>query len=230
MKKLWWRMPIFIVIWILFVALKVVVILTGLIAVLFLFAYRDVTYDSLPWWTRPWANPEDWYGGPMTYEKTSLPKWWVDKHGESEWSFYRYHAIRNPANGLRSFEWLDLDIDPAKVKYVTPFLLATYEPWHMRKMNDGVEKIIFKKCKYWCWQGYFKAGYKYVKLWKDLQPHWWTDWQWWIFKGPKSGPRHFVAKFGWRVQPSDATFEIDPLDIRIADAGFATKLLPYRKG
>jgi hypothetical protein len=210
MKKLWWRMPIFVVIWILFLVLKLATAVVGLVAVPFLFAYRDIMYDGLPSWTRPWANPEDWYGGPKTYEKTSLPKWWVDKHGPTEWSFFRYHAIRNPANGLRSFELLDLDIDMAKVQWVGTKKNPKgdphehYEPSWMRK-NWPTEKTFW----YICWQG-FQAGVKIVHIWNNK--------------------RHFVFKFGWRIQPQDATTSIDPSDIRFDDAGFATKLLPYRKG
>ncbi len=228
------QQDVFISLWLGFLLVKAPTWALGWLAIPPMWRYRNTQYDQLPWWTRPWGNPEDWLGGPEAHSNC-LPKWWVDKHGDGFWSFYRYHAGRNGANGLRSFEWLDLDIDPKKVEYTTNILMRHYEPWHMRNLNAGArqseEGATFQMVLawYWCWQGW-KAGYKYVRLWKDLQPHWWTDWKWWIFSGPKSGPRHMVVKFGWRVQPSDTTVGPDPDGIRGKDAGFATKAQVYRKG
>lgn len=231
-KQAWLRLPVFIMLWILFIAIKLPVWILGWVVIPLMWGYRYTLYRNLPWWTRPWANPEDWLGGPQSY-KNSLPKWWVDKHGGGFWSFYRYHAGRNGANGLRSFEFLDLDIEMSEVKYVTNSLQTFYEPWHIRKLSEdfvnGFRVPRPRTVWYWCWQGW-KAGFKYVHLWQDLKPHWWTDWRWWVFSGPKSGPRHFVAKFGWRVEPRDATVPIDPEGTRVDDAGFASKALPYRKG
>lgn len=218
----WLRVPVFILMWLAFLAVKIPTVVLGFIAVPLMWRYRAVLYDLLPDWTRPWANPEDWFGGPVTHAG-SLPKWWVEKHGLGFWSFCWYHAWRNPANGLRSFEFLDLDIEPDRVRYVTNELLALYEPGRMRAAAPALNTSW-----YWCWQGW-RAGFKLVHLWKDLQPHWWTDWKWWIFSGPKSGPRHWVIKLGWRVQPQDAHKDT-ALDLHREDAGFATKFLPYRKG
>ncbi len=240
------RLPMFMLFWAAFVALKLVTIALGLGVVPFLWEYRDVLYARLPDWTRPWSNPEDWYGGPKTYERTSLPKWWVDKKGSGFGSFYHYHAIRNPANGLRSFEAFDLDIEMDRVKYVTPRLFSYYEPWHMRNVNADSQLDPVNTSGYVCWQG-FRAGVKFVHLWPDKKTDltitlpaidfgdsWWKVWRWsfgWnTFVLIEAGPRHFVFKFGWRVEPRDATVAIDPDGIRVDDAGFATKLLPYRRG
>lgn len=165
--------------------------------------YRNVSYDDLPPWTRPWANPEDWTGGPAGY-KNSLPEWWVHREGSDFRAFYKYHAFRNPANGLRSFEALDLDIKQDEVRYKTPFYCRFYEPWYMRREHP--ERRTYY---YIAWQGH-RAGVKFVH-------HWNND-------------RHFVFKFGWRIEPRDAHEQIDPDGIRHRDAGFASKLLPYRKG
>lgn len=233
------RLPIFILLWAGFVAIKFVTMVLGLFVIPFLSKYRDVLYSELPSWTRPWANPEDWYGGPKTFNKTSLPKWWWEKHGKSNWSFYKYHAIRNPANGLRSFEFLDLDIDMTKVRFVTNSFLAYYEPWFIRAEASTTAYYI-------CWQG-FQAGVKYVHIWPDKKTDltiklpaidfgdtWWKVWNWAFSLKTTvlipAGPKHFVLKFGWRVEPRDATIGIDPEGIRVDDAGFASKLLPYRNG
>ena len=218
----------FIIAWILFLIVKIPTVILGLVAVIFLWQYRSTYYRNLKSWTRPWANPEDWKGGPQSYEN-SLPEWWVIKHlsvyahwwhrivnifkhkykptgtknrGAKFWSFYKYHALRNPANGLRSYELLDLDIDMARVKYITNIMMTYYEPRDMRNLLKAR-----KTAAYICWQG-LKAGVKIVHLWNDK--------------------KHFVLKIGWRIEPKDQ--QQMPTGIRSIDAGFATKFLPYRKG
>ena len=53
--------------------------------------------------------------------------------GDTFWAFYKYHAIRNPADGIRNFDWLNLDIEPDKVRYVTWNLQKFYEPWYIKE-------------------------------------------------------------------------------------------------
>lgn len=199
------RLPVFIVIWLAFITLKSVVVLIGLIVIPYLYRHRHTHHEHLradkPWWG-PWINPEDWKGGHMTYADTSLPRWWVSENGASLWSFFKYHAIRNPANGLRNYEALDLDIDPDFVEYRTNRYMRHYEPQALRNEDRRFGW-------YLCWQGW-RAGTKVVFVWNH--------------------ERHFVLKLGWRVQPSDTVIEIDPDGVRHEDAGFATKLLVYRKG
>lgn len=195
----------FLAIWIAFMALKLVVAALGLIVIPILWRYRMVEYDKLPKVFRPWANPEDHHGGSM-YKRgrshNSLPDWWIDQKGISLKSFWLYHAIRNPANGLRSFEFLDLDIVMERVKFVATEYFKHYEPGRLRK--DGK-----RWAAYLAWQGW-QAGCKVVIVWND--------------------ERHLVLKLGWRIQPSDAVDLIDPAGIRHEDSGFASKFLPYRKG
>ena len=219
------KLPVFLLMWILFVAVKLPTTIFGFIVVPLLWKYRNTNYDDLPWWTRPWSNPEDWQGGPQHHE-SSLPKWWVDKFGTSFGSFYKYHAVRNSANGLRSFELLDLDIDMRKVKYTSPeyetaSLRHFYEPWKQRRLETP-NKTVW----YFCWQGW-KAGFKIVHLWPDKK----KDTRYWFFgwRVISAGNRHLVIKLGWRVEPADAHEEIGP-GIRQDDAGFALKMLFYRKG
>lgn len=204
-----WRVPIFVLIWILFLMIKIPTLIAGLVVVPYMYKYRGTLYSDLPAWTRPWANPEDWEGGPKSFAG-SLPRWWVAENGITFWSFWRYHAIRNGANGLRSFEWLDLDINPNDVQWFGTAEnndgdpLEKYEPWYVRKHFPDVQTYW-----YFAWQDW-QAGFKFVHHWND--------------------GRHIVIKLGWRVEPNDAYVPIDPTGIRVDDAGFATKFLVYREG
>ncbi len=198
-----YRLIYFIPIWLLFLLIKIPTGILGYIAIPLMWRYRRTPYRKLPSWTRPWANPEDWEGGPQGH-LNSLPEWWVEDKGHGFVSFYQYHAFRNPANGLRSFEWLDLDIDASKVRYVTPQIYTYYAPWSIRPMKTKPQTVW-----YLCWQG-LQAGFKFVHLWND--------------------DRHMVVKIGWRIKPTDKFREINPEGIRATDSGFATKFLFYRKG
>jgi len=196
----WFKVPVFVTLWATYLIIKIPTALLGSLVVPLLWAYKNTEYSDLPFWTKPWANPEDWEGGPSTYEN-SLPKWWVTSKGGGFFSFFHYHAIRNPANGLRSFELLDLDIDPEKVEFVTNQEFIRYEPNTLRAWNR-------KTSWYFAWQGWH-AGMKFIHIW-----------------GPD---RHTVIKFGWRVEPSDAN-ATDIEAIGMEDASFASKVLLYRKG
>ena len=197
------RLPLFILVWIGFIAIKLPTALLGLIVVPVLYRYRHRPFDDVPKIFTPWLNPEDWHGGHRGTEH-SLPKWWIKENGTDFKSWFRYHAIRNPANGLRNFEAIDLDIKPSEVWFVTTGekYRDRYEPVSMRK--DGV-----KFAAYLAWQG-LQAGCKVVYVWNEK--------------------RHFVFKFGWRIEPRDRFMPIDPNGTRVDDAGFASKFLPYREG
>lgn len=171
----------------------------GLFVVPLMWRYRETDYEDLPWWTRPWSNPEDWFGQ-QNHFQSSLPRWWVAAHGIEFKSWYKYHAIRNPANGMRSFELLDLDIRPHEVKFRTPLYYTRYEPNALRNIGK-------RNAGYLAWQGW-KAGIKYIHIW--------------------SNSKHLVIKLGWRVEPRDAIDP--GTGIGITDASFASKVLPYRQG
>jgi len=151
------KLPVFILMWALYLAIKIPTWALGFVVVPFLYRWRFTHYERLPWWTRPWANPEDWEG--HGNGAGSLPLWWLNKHGVNFKSFYRYHAIRNPANGLRSFEWLDLDVTPDLIRYRTSMVLNRYEP-------DVLRKNALRTAWYFAWQG-FRAGFKVVHIWND---------------------------------------------------------------
>jgi hypothetical protein len=197
------KLPLFILVWIGFIAIKLPIALLGLIVVPVLYRYRHKPFDDVPKIFLPWLNPEDWNDGHRGMAE-SLPMWWVNENGISFKSWFRYHAIRNPANGLRNFEFLDCDPNPSRIRFVTTGkkYRDRYEPTTMR--TDGV-----KFAAYLAWQG-FQAGTKIVYVWNDK--------------------RHLVFKFGWRIEPRDRYIPIDPNGTRVDDAGFATKFLPYREG
>ena len=219
---------IFVLLWVGMICIKLPTVVVGWFIVVLLYPYRNTHYNYLPWWTRPWSNPEDWTGQPGCYE-SSLPLWWVKppfsdstKHykglGIGFWSFYKYYAWQNSANGLRSFESIDLDIDPSKVKYKTNFKMKRYEP-------DKVRGLALTTVWYWAWQGP-QAGFKVIHIWpdkkKDLRIFGWT--------AIRKGPRHMVVKLGWRVEPEDASGGDKWFDIGMEDASFAGKVLLYRFG
>lgn len=201
--KLAVRLPFFLSFWLLMWSIKLPTRLLGYLVVPFIWKYRNIHYDNLPWWTRPWANPEDHLGGHMHYDQ-SLPRWWIRKY-DNQVTFgmwWRYHAVRNAANGLRSYELLDLTIVPSKVRFYTTEYRERVEPVSLRA--DGK-----KLSAYMAWQGW-QAGCKIVYVWND--------------------ERHLVIKLGWRIEPRDRYKEIDPDGLRYKDAGFASKFLVYRKG
>ncbi|MGI9293430.1 MAG: hypothetical protein ACR2PS_05555 [Pseudomonadales bacterium] len=195
------RLPIFVAIWLVYLfVIKIPVNFLGLFVIPFMWRYRNTEYKSLPAWTRLWSNLEDWHGQ-VNHYASSLPRWWAMAHGINFWSFYRYHAIRNGGDGLRSIEWLDLDVDKDKVKYWTTKFFTIYEPATARTQKLSTIGYI-------AWQGW-QAGMKVVHIWND--------------------ERHFVTKIGWRVEPSDAIAPRGPASLH-QNEGFATKFLVYRKG
>jgi len=196
------KLPIFIVMWLMMICIKLPTALLGFVMIPLLYPYRNDHYDSLPWWTRPWANPEDWEG--HGNGNNSLPNWWVISRGNTFKNFYRYHAVRNPANGLRSYELLDLTIVPEKVRFIRSknFYISgdRYDISAIRMLGQSTVWFI-------AWQG-VQAGFEIIHIWND--------------------ERHLNIKFGWRIEPADATAEHS--NIGLEDASFASKFLFYREG
>ena len=118
MKNAWLKliawMPVAVVWWAVQMSIKAVVALLGLFVVPFMYRYRNTKLMWVPWYFRPWLNPEDWTGGTQN-NVGSIPDWWRKRMGDGKWSFYKYHAIRNPADGLRNFKWLNCQIEPDKI-------------------------------------------------------------------------------------------------------------------
>lgn len=225
LKDVVWRLPIFFIMWLINVLIKLPTAISGFFIIPILYLYRHKNFDQVPNIFLPWHNPEDWKGE-LHGTEHSLPRWWINEpiedikitlfgkefilrkarehRGFGFWSFYKYHAIRNPANGLRNFDFIDLDLEQDKIHYWTPRYLRYYEPWHVKKLENPP-----KTFGYICWQGWM-AGIKIVHIWNEI--------------------RHFVFKFGWRVEPRDAEEGFSKTSQRWEDgAGFASKFLPYRE-
>ena len=151
------------------------VTLIGFFVTPILSLYRDVHYADLPWWTKPWANPEDWKGQNLN-NVGSLPGWWPPLHGSGFWSFFRYHAYRNPASGLRSIPLFSMDLitDRDKIQYDTPYYLDYYNPKYVREAG-------LKSARFWCWVGW-KGCFRYVRIW--------------------SPTRSMNIRIGWKVEPA----------------------------
>lgn len=152
---------------------------------------------------RPWVNPEDWIDERAANkpEYEGLPWWWAQTKGVSFGSWYKYHAIRNPSNGLRSYDFFSVDISRYEaIQYrAYPHVLTNSEP----KTVSGLSN---KRYFYICWVG-FKMGIQFVRVW--------------------SNTRYTVIKLGFRVGPEDKEWpkKIPPLGGR----GFAGKFLLWRK-
>lgn len=144
------RLPIWILWWLVQMAIKIPFAIMGLWMMRVMYYDRYTHINALPWYKKIFANPEDWRGGFKDYEG-SVPTWYIEKMGgDSYRTFWRYHAIRNPADGLRNIKWLQLWIEKDKVKYWTPKYFDRYEPWADR--TPGWRFYI-------AWQGFY-AGLK----------------------------------------------------------------------
>lgn len=190
--------PVWLTVWAASIAVKLPTVILGWFIVPFLYRYRYTDIDMMPIWSIPWVNPEDWHGGHLN-NMGSLPTWWKLREGNDFWSFYKYHARRNPADGLRNIPWLQLWIEKDKVKYWTPDFYDHYEPWFDR--TPGWRGYV-------AWQGIY-AGVK-------LQ---------WVRKNSYS-----EFKFGFRVEPRDAVFDLPDTSARKhLGASFASKLVLHRE-
>lgn len=192
------RLPLWILYWLVQIAFKLPFAAAGLIVHRDMYYDRYTPLDELPKWKKLFANPEDWTGGFLGYEG-SLPDWWkkrMELAGKTQYqSYYHYHAIRNPADGLRNIKWLQLWIEQDKVKFYTPTYLRYYEPWFVDV--PGVHWYI-------AWQGNY-AGLKVL----------------WIHKNRK----YTEFKWGFRVEPRDALEGLKDTSARKAlGASFASKL------
>lgn len=152
------RLPIWILMWVVQLAFKLPMWALGFIAMRFMYKKRYTPLGQLKWYQKLFANPEDWHDGFLQYDG-SVPPWFKKRYAEKSefYQFYRYHAVRNPADGLRNIKWLQLWIVPEKVRFKTNLYLEHYEPWFVDV--PGV---------YWyiAWQG-AHAGLKVLWIEKD---------------------------------------------------------------
>jgi hypothetical protein len=82
--------------------LKALVTLVGLVAVPFML----LTKDRPKWLWRPWSNPTDGNYGPSWWPRYAQNHWFA-KYFPNYW----WCAIRNPANGLRTYKYLTVSVD-----------------------------------------------------------------------------------------------------------------------
>lgn len=139
----WGLLPVGMAWWLVRIAVKLPMVIIGFVVMPLMWRYRTTPLDELPFWALPFANPEDWCGGHLKYAD-SIPDWWAKREGNRNfWTFYKYHAIRNPADGLRNFKHWQLWIDKDKVEYWTPQYMEHYDIW----FNDepGVRGYIVRQ-------------------------------------------------------------------------------------
>ncbi len=194
------RLFYFIPLWLGYLLLvKIPVNALGLLVVPFLWKYRFTDYKDVPKRFKLWTNIEDWQGGINNYGESSLPRWWVKRAGIGFKSFYKYHAIRNGGDGLRTTRIGGVAVDPDKIRSITKPYMRWYEPWKLREQGRA-------SALYLTWQG-LKAGLKWVRI-----------------DGPHE---HTMFKIGYRIEPkygslTELEAQKDPL---LQIRSFATKFL-----
>lgn len=208
--------PVYVAVWLVYLLIKVPTNLLGFLVVPFMWRHRYTLYKNLPFWTRPWSNLEDWCGQPNSYQ-ASLPRWWVLHRIEKGFmgsdfrSFYRYHALRNAGDGLRSFEAFSVNLYDGGLEYWTPFYFKHYEA---KQLREADKKFAF----YFAAQS-LHAGYKLVLVW--------------------SKTHHLSLKFGWRISPHHVVEGIGDPKLMALDPGrrvlyehrgFASSIHLYREG
>ncbi len=198
-----YRLLYFIPLWLGYlIFVKLPVNALGLIVTLFTYKYRNTDYKDVPKRFKLWLNIEDWQGGINQWGAESLPMWWINREGLGWKSHYKYHAIRNGGDGLRTTRIGGVAVDPDKIRSVVKPYMRWYEPWKLREQGRT-------SALYLTWQG-LKAGLKYVRVYDD-----------------EKDAIHTVFKIGYRIEPKYAALtelevQKDPLlQIRC----FATKFL-----
>ena len=111
----------------------------------------------------PWVNPEDWTGGvrgfPLEYK--CIPPDLHDKYPPTDWGFWRYHALRNPAGGLRNYPWWVCRLNKDEIRHRPSYVPQHVKAWYLRRL-DEVDRITW----FVCWQGDY-LHMRCVILWSD---------------------------------------------------------------
>lgn len=145
--------------------------------------------DNRPAWLfRPWYNPEDGMHGPI---------WWlnyVEKRGHAlskRFPSFWWSAIRNPANGLRSYPILSVIPREGEVDFLPrPLTGPSNDP------NPGVLRALGAKYAWhYCWQDYY-AGFWLCIIWNNN--------------------KHAKFRIGWKLLPH---YRYDPVDVQLGFAG-----------
>lgn len=201
-----WRLPFFLVVWAMVMAIKITVVLGGLVMVAILYRWRHVPSGDVPFVFTPWRNPEDWNDGPRG-TKESLPAWWIKRRGGAGfWDWYKYHAIRNPANGLRNYSLFVIDYEHApRYEFICSDYRKGWGIWEWKHETPDKPRTWW----YLCWYNW-QLGAEFKHVWND--------------------ERYFVVKFGWRITPTDKVDGLPETSVRRqVGSGFASKFLPWRE-
>lgn len=169
----------------------------GLVMVPIAYLFRDEDLDYLKIahpWVIPWVNPEDWTGGWLNHQPgdNCVPKFLRERY-KGFWGFYRYHALRNRAHGLRNYDWHNLRLIEGAIGFETPYYLPYYQHWYLKKWGKAVNGNRFW---YYAWQGNHYA-FKYIRY--------------FMWRGEL---RFYECKFGWRITPKDVVYGYDDNSIR----------------
>jgi hypothetical protein len=152
--------------WLPMAALKAVTILCGLVAVPLML----LTDNRPAWLWRPWANPSDGIHGPDWWSRyLELRGNWLAKRFPSFW----WSAVRNPANGLRTYRFVTVKIDPNRVESRGNYLPTN--PGPLRRAGGRVGW-------FYAWHGLYSGFWLCVA---------WTD------------AKHMKLRLGWKILPED---------------------------
>lgn len=188
--------------------IKLAIALVGTVMVIPMYRYKNTPYRKVPWIFYLWKNPEDWLDGVLAQQQQrayidSLPPWWMNRMQDSSrfWRFYKYHAIRNPADGLRNIRLLTPIIDSTRICFWQNEYLRYMEPWF--------EEALKRKW-YWfvAWHGMY-WGFQIMYIYNDT--------------------RYFTLKVGWKFTPGDYYEGMETSVRAVTGCSFASKFLPYRE-
>lgn len=204
------RVPLDLLLWLVFIACDVLLWLIGFPVVYFLARAGAHELVDSPFFTprhvlmwksklaRLWGNWEDGIDG--AHEQN-----WIAKDIQPLWKcIFLWSAWRNPVGNLRFVPGIHPKPDPKRIRYVGNSLDPAVD-LDMRR-TEGIER----RTPLWCYasQGLF-AGF-------------WIIW-------PFSSTRHFRLRVGWKILGKDAVRGIVD-DYRQFFYPFALQFTPWRKG
>ena len=156
----------------------------GLFIIPFMYRLRETPYIELPELLLPWANPEDWTGGWRGHKPSDgcIPH---DLREEFSgfWGFYRYHALRNRAHGLRAYHFFVETLIDGAISFECNRYLRWYKDWYISKEITPKPGDTFWHV---TWQGK-RSSLRYIRYFEFRGQLWYLE--------------HTA---GWRLNPTDA--------------------------
>ena len=161
--------------------------IAGFFVVPFIYKYRNSDLEFMKKYhpkLLPWVNPEDWTNGWRGHQPgdNCVPDD-LRPRFSGRWGFYRYHAMRNRAHGLRNFDWHNLQLKDGHISYVTNEEIPVYQDW-------WIWKNMYPKAGDCWWHVTWQEehiGFKSIRYFKFL-----------------GKLRCWEVKLGWRIGPYDA--------------------------